>query len=227
MIIDIFLPCRSHSKRIKDKNIKKFVNKKFGLLELKIFQLLLVKYVRNIIVSTNDMRIVKYLKKLNNKKIIIDKRENKLCSSQTSTDDLINYVPKTTDAEHILWTHVTSPFFNNKQYERAIIAYKNNIQKFDSLMGVSKIQDFIYNEKKPINFNKKIEKWPRTQTLKKLFVVNNTIFINSKKNYIRYKDRIGIKPFLMEVDKIKSFDVDWPEDFMIAENIYESIYKKN
>ena len=82
--------------------------------ELKISQLLLVKYVRNIIVSTNDMKIITYLKKLNNKKIIIDKRENKLCSSQTSTDDLINYVPKTTDAEHILWTHVTSPFFNNK-----------------------------------------------------------------------------------------------------------------
>ena len=226
MIIDIFLPCRSSSQRIKNKNIKKFANKKFGLLELKISQLLLVKYVRNIIVSTNDMKIITYLKKLNNKKIIIDKRENKLCSSQTSTDDLINYVPKTTDAEHILWTHVTSPFFNNKQYERAIIAYKNNIQKFDSLMGVSKIQDFIYDEKKPINFNKKIEKWPRTQTLKKLFVVNNAIFINSKKNYIRYKDRIGTKPFLMKVEKIKSFDVDWPEDFMIAENIYESIYKK-
>jgi len=226
VIIDIFLPCRSSSKRIKNKNIKKFANKKFGLLELKISQLLLVKYVRNIIVSTNDMKIITYLKKLYNKKIIIDKRENKLCSSQTSTDDLINYVPKTTDAEHILWTHVTSPFFNNKQYERAIIAYKNNIQKFDSLMGVSKIQDFIYNEKKPINFNKKIEKWPRTQTLKKLFVVNNAIFINSKKNYIRYKDRIGIKPFLMEVDKIKSFDVDWPEDFTIAENIYESINTK-
>ena len=226
MIIDIFLPCRSSSKRIKNKNIKKFADKKFGLLELKISQLLLVKYVRNIIVSTNDMKIIKHLKKLNNKKIIIDKRENKLCSNQTSTDDLINYVPKTTNAEHILWTHVTSPFFNNKHYERAIITYKNNIQKFDSLMGVSKIQDFIYDEKKPINFNKKVEKWPRTQTLKKLFVVNNAIFINSKKNYIRYKDRIGIKPFLMEVEKIKSFDVDWPEDFIIAENIYESIYKK-
>ena len=38
--------------------------------------------------------------------------------------------------------------------------------------------------------------------------------------------RIGKSPLLLEVKKIKSFDVDWPEDFKIAENIYNSLYKK-
>ena len=93
-------------------------------------------------------------------------------------------------------------------------------------MGVTKIQDFIYDTKKPINFNKKKQKWPPTQSLRKLFVVNNSIFLTSKKNYINLNDRIGKNPFLLEIKKIKSFDVDWPEDFKIAENIYESIYKK-
>ena len=63
MIIDIFLPCRSSSARIKNKNIKKFSNKKFGLLELKISQLILVKGIRNIVVSTNDKKIINFLKK--------------------------------------------------------------------------------------------------------------------------------------------------------------------
>ena len=36
MIIDIFLPCRGSSQRIKNKNIKKFSNFKFELLEFKI-----------------------------------------------------------------------------------------------------------------------------------------------------------------------------------------------
>ena len=91
-------------------------------------------------------------------------------------------------------------------------------------MGVTKIQDFIYDEKKPINFDKKKERWPQTQSLKKLFIVNNTIFLSSKKNYVKYDDRIGKKTYLMEVKKIKSFDIDWPEDFKIAENIYESLF---
>ena len=227
MIIDIFLPCRSSSQRIRNKNIKKFSSKKFGLFELKISQLVLVKNIRNVIVSTNDKKIIQYLIKLNHEKIIIDKRKKHLCSSKTKTDTLIKYVSKITDAQHILWTHVTPTFFDNIDYDKSIDIYKKNIKKNDSLMGVSRVQEFIYDKKQPINFNKNKEKWPRTQTLKKLFVVNNAIFINSRKNYIKHKDRIGTKPYLMEIDKIKSFDVDWPHDFSIAENIYESIFKKN
>ena len=225
MKIDIFLPCRSSSVRIKNKNIKKFSNKKFGLFELKIYQLIHVKGIRKVIVSTNDKKILKYLYKNKFKKVIIDKRADNLCKSTTSTDDLIKYVPKITNSEHILWTHVTSPFFNKNDYESAIKIYKKKINSYDSLLGVSKVQDFIYDKKNPINFNKKKEKWPRTQTLKKLFMVNNAIFITSRKNYINLSDRIGKKPYLMEIEKIKSFDVDWPEDFKIAESIYEKIYK--
>ena len=224
MIIDIFLPCRSSSMRVKNKNIKRFSDKKFGLFELKISQLILVKGVRNIVVSTNDKKIINFLKKKKIKKIIIDKRPNNLCTSSTSTDQVIKYVPKIIRSDHILWTHVTSPFFDNKEYERAINIYKKNLKKYDSLMGVTKIQDFIYDEKKPINFNKEKERWPQTQSLKKLFIVNNTIFLSSKKNYVKYDDRIGKKAYLMEVKKIKSFDIDWPEDFKIAENIYESLF---
>jgi len=226
MKIDIFLPCRSSSVRIKNKNIKKFSNIKFGLFELKLAQLMLVKGVQNIIVSTNDKKILNYLKKKITKKLIIDKRPDYLCTSKVSTDELVKYVPKVIKSDHVLWTHVTSPFFQAKDYDNAIKVYKKNIKRNDSLMGVTKIQDFIYDTKKPINFNKKKQKWPPTQSLRKLFVVNNSIFLTSKKNYINLNDRIGKNPFLLEIKKIKSFDVDWPEDFKIAENIYESIYKK-
>ena len=113
----------------------------------------------------------------------------------------------------------------NKAYYNESSCTWKNIKKNDSLMGVTKIQDFIYDNKKPINFNKNKEKWPRTQTLKKLYIINNTIFISSKKNYINLDDRIGKKPHLMEIKKIKAFDIDWPEDFKIAESIYEKIYK--
>ena len=59
-----------------------------------------------------------------------------------------------------------------------------------------------------------------------MFLVNNSIFLSSRENYCKYNDRIGKKPFFMNSSKINAFDIDWPEDFTIAENIYESFYKK-
>jgi len=225
MNIDVFLPCRGSSVRIKNKNIKRFSNFKFGLLELKISQLVKIKSIKNVIVSTNDKKIINFFKKNKFKKVSVINRPNYLCGSTTSTDSLIKYVPKILKSDHILWTHVTSPFFENIDYENAIKIYKRRIKKNDSLLGVNKLQNFLFDKKKPINFNKNKEKWPRTQTLKKLYEVNNAIFITSRKNYLKYNDRIGKKPFLLEIDKIKSFDIDWPEDFLIAENIYETLYK--
>ena len=225
MNIDVFLPCRSSSVRIKNKNIKRFSNFKFGLLELKISQLIKIKSIKNVIVSTNDKKIINFFKKKKFKKVNVINRPNYLCGPTASTDSLIKYVPKILKSDHILWTHVTSPFFGNIDYENAIKIYKQKIKRNDSLLGVNKLQNFLYDKKKPINFNKNKEKWPRTQTLKKLYEVNNAIFITSRKNYLKYNDRIGKRPFLLEIDKIKSFDIDWPEDFLIAENIYETLYK--
>lgn len=223
MDISIFLPCRSSSERVINKNIKKFHNKGFGLFQLKIEQLVLIRNISKVIVSTNDRKIINFLNKKKYKNVKIDVRPDFLCSSSTSTDRLIKHVPKIIKSKHILWTHVTSPFFSTKDYEHAIDNYKKKLYHYDSLMGVTVMQDFVYNKKGPVNYNKKILKWPKTQNLKKLYVVNNSIFITSRNNYLKNNDRIGKKPYLLKTEKIKSFDIDWPEDFKIAEKIYEAI----
>ena len=66
-MISIFLPIRKGSKRIKNKNIKPLPHHKFGLTELKIYQLKKLKKKLKkkleIIVSTDCDRIKKYLLK--------------------------------------------------------------------------------------------------------------------------------------------------------------------
>jgi len=63
MIIKAFLPCRSGSQRVKNKNIRKFYNYKFGLFQLKIEQLTKINQLNEIIVSTDDFKIINFLKK--------------------------------------------------------------------------------------------------------------------------------------------------------------------
>ncbi len=218
--VKVFLPCRSGSQRVKNKNIRKFHKFKFGLVELKLIQLLKVKEINQIILSTDDLKIIRYARNIKSNKIKIDIRPKKLASSITKTDHLINYASKLFEAnDHILWTHVTSPFFDEKNYRHAIKVYKKKIKQYDTLVGANVVQDFIFDKKKPFNYNPKKTFWPNTQTLKKLYKINNTIFLTSYKSYANYKNRIGKKIFFYNVDKINSIDIDNLDDFNLSEQI--------
>lgn len=226
-MITIFLPCRSGSERIPEKNTKPFAGVEGGLLRIKLNQLIKVKKIDQIIVSTNDEKVKEFVIGLN-PKIQIDDRPNELALSSTSTDDLVRYIPQIIKEGHVLWTHVTSPFLNEDIYSEALEIYFENLKKgcFDSLMTVNRIQSFLWDEKGSFNYNREMEKWPRTQTLKELFEVNSGIFINSVEKYKELNDRIGEKPYLMNTKGYSSFDIDWPDDFSLGEMIYKKLNSK-
>jgi len=216
----VFLPCRSGSERIPNKNTKLFAGVSGGLLSIKLNTLLKTPGIDKIVVSTNDEKVIAIASAINNEKIVIDVRPEHLATSQTSTDDLIKYVPTIIQDEHILWTHVTSPFISVSSFEEAIEQYFVS-DSYDSLMTVNKVQTFLWDNNKPINYDRSVEKWPRTQTLPELFEINSGFFINSRANYLKYNDRIGDKPFLFVTEGYESVDVDWPDDFQLAEMIYK------
>jgi len=226
MKIRAFLPCRKGSERVPKKNIKPFFNYKNGLIELKLNQLLASKCIDEILLSTNDEEIISYAESLNNNKIIIHKRAENLSGSDTSTDDLILHVLDLVTDGVVLWTHVTSPFITAEVYDDAISRYFEMTEKgYDSLMTTGHVHGFLWDESGPLNYDRAIEKWPRTQTINPLHEINSGIFINSVENYQIYKDRIGQKPYLMILDKVKGFDIDWNEDFLMAECLMESLCK--
>jgi CMP-N-acetylneuraminic acid synthetase len=223
-MITVFLPCRAGSERVPNKNTKPFAEVEGGLLFLKIKELLKAKLVDTIVVSTNDNEVKKVVERFGDK-IIVDNRPEHLASSSTSTDDLIKYVPKIIKSGHVLWTHVTSPFLKAEHYDLAIKTYLKNLEEdtFDSLMSVNNLQTFLWDKNGSINYDRNKEKWPRTQTLPKLYEINSGIFINSVSKYIETLDRIGNKPFLYETKGYASFDIDWPDDFDMAELIYKHL----
>lgn len=229
--ICIFLPTREGSERVKNKNTRKFADIEGGLLSNKLNQLIDCKKINQIILSTNDLISIeignRYMKK--DSRIQVIERPNELAQSSTSLIDLVKYVPTICNSEHILWTHVTSPFVEASDYEAAIKKYLINLENgFDSLMSVKKIKNFIWD----VEINDIInrvgnEKWPRTQDLKAYFEIDSAIFLSSRNNYFEFCDRIGNSPFVFELDGYKSFDVDWEEDFNIAELIYKFLFTKN
>lgn len=221
----VFLPCRAGSERVPFKNTRDFAGIKGGLLRLKLESLAGIKEIDCIVVSTNDPEVMRIVRELNISKVRVDERPAHLATSSTSTDDLIKYVPKIIDDEHIIWTHVTSPFLSKESIVKAIHIYHDEDQ-YDSVMSVNKVQTFLWSKDGAINYDRTIEKWPRTQTIKPIFEVNSGFFISSRSNYLKLEDRIGHKPYLFETSGNEAVDIDWPEDFELAEFIYKKKYVK-
>ena len=139
------------------------------------------------------------------------------------TQKLITHAIKVIPDGHILWTHVTSPFVSSRIYDEVIKKYKSSLRKsYDSLMSVTKIKGFIWDDKKSINYNYNKIKWPRTQDIKPLNKINSAIFINSRENYIKYKNRLGKKPFMFELKRYYGLDIDDIEDFYLAEFLFKN-----
>jgi len=220
--ITCFLPCRAGSERVPKKNIKPFAQTPYGLIEIKLRQLLAATSIDEIVLSTNDCEILDYVKKLDEPKLRIHHRIEELSSSSTSTDQLILHAFDLIPKGHILWTHVTSPFIRGNHYDEMIELYLEQIKKgFDSLMTTTVIQGFLWQDEKPLNYDRDAEKWPRTQMLKPVHEINSGVFIASSEVYSKFKDRIGRNPYLHAIDDYVGFDIDWPADFVIAECLME------
>lgn len=223
MSINCFLPCRKGSERVPKKNIKPFSDISHGLIEIKLKQLIACQAIDKIFLSTNDEEILDFASSFTTDKLILHKRCDELSSSSTSTDDLVAHALELIQEGDILWTHVTSPFITSVDYETIIQHYIAALSEgYDSLMSTHLIHGFLWNEQGAINYDRTKEKWPRTQTIQPIHEINSAVFLNSAENYAAYNDRIGVKPFLYPMDKIQSFDIDWEEDFKIAEAMYQT-----
>lgn len=220
-----FLPCRRGSERVKEKNIRPFANIEGGLTRIKMEQLLACSEIDSIVMSTDDPTVADLCQKLAKdqaKPVKVCDRPAHLASSSTSTDALIEHVPEIIADGIVLWTHVTSPFVDSSIYAKTIQTYRQQTATgaYDSLMSVTKVQKFIWDQNGSVNYDRSQEKWPRTQTLPLLYEVNSAIFIAPIETYIKQQDRIGENVYLFELNGDQAMDIDWEDDFKRAEEYW-------
>lgn len=218
-MITAFLPCRTGSERVRNKNLRRFGPHRGGLLERKLLQLDASERIDRILLSTNDAMVIETALALAiDKPLIIHRREDSLASAATSTDALIIHALELVATGAMLWTHVTAPFVDGKCYDSAIQSWLTERSNgCDSLMSVTPIRSFLWSASGPLNYDRAIERWPRTQTLEPIYSVNSAIFLCPVEVMRARSDRIGVSPFLYELDAVQGMDIDWEEDFLLAE----------
>ena len=227
MSVSFFLPVRAGSERVKSKNTRPFAGIEGGLLANKLRQLSQMKKVDEIVLSTNDPDCIavgeRFAKVIPILKVL--PRPDALCSSTTNLQDLIRYVAIVTQCDHVLWGHVTTPLVHAPIYDDAIRCYLQSLKEgFDSLLSVNRFQNFLLDTSGKMVNNTTGLPWPRTQDLTPLYETNHAIFLAPRELYTEGQ-RSGVRPKLYEFDKIRAQDIDWPEDFIVCEQLY--LYLKN
>jgi CMP-N-acetylneuraminic acid synthetase len=219
-----FLPCRRGSVRVPDKNTRPFG---FGrsLLEIKLDQLADSNAISRIVVSSNDPIVLEmahaYARRCP-KPLDVDHRPDHLGASETTTDELIGYVPTIISEGHVLWTHVTSPFVEGKTYDWIVDEYWRAIEGgYDSVMTGTRIQTFLYSEQGPVNFDRGVLRWPRTQTLPVWWEINSAAFLVERDLCAALGDRVGQRPRILELDAEVAFDIDTMSQFSLGARLWE------
>ena len=213
----VILPMRKGSKRLKNKNIKK-INKK-PLYKITINKLLKIKEIKKIIVTTD------YNFKFSSKKIVVHKRPKHL-TSNCNINKAIKDVIDNFKSEHYIQLHVTSPLLKSSTIRRAILYYKKNYIKYDTLISVTPLKKRFWTDQiKPLNH--KLSDAPTTQNLKYIYEENSGFYIFSSKSFLRYNRRIGGRIKLFKISNLESFDIDTQDEFDIIKKILESENSKN
>jgi CMP-N-acetylneuraminic acid synthetase len=221
MKILALLPMKGNSERVPNKNLKDFAGKPLYHRTMEV--LLASKYIDKIAVNTDSKDIKEDIKTYFNDKVIIINRPEELVGDTVSMNKIIKYDLDNQDADIYLQTHSTNPLLKTNSINTAVekMFDFSKSGEYDSLFSVTRMQTRLYKaDGSPFNHNPK--ELLRTQDLEPLFEENSNFYIFTKSSFLKAGEkRIGLNPFMYEINKIEAMDIDEPEDFLIAEALYK------
>lgn len=217
MKVVAIVPMKLNNRRLPQKNTKTFTNGK-PLCYYILSTLLKIDIINEVYVYCSNPDIkeyipygVKYLK-----------RSESLDQDTTKMNEVLMAFADEVNADVYVMTHTTAPFISMESIEKGIDAVLS--EQYDSAFAVKKLQDFLWKDGMPFNYD--MENIPRTQDLPELYEETSGFYIY-KNEIIKDKGRrIGDNPYMVEIGEIESVDIDEPEDFEIADAIYNYMRMK-
>lgn len=214
MKIVAVVPMKLNNRRLPQKNTKAFTNGR-PLCSYILSTLLQIKEIDEIYVycSNPDIQIflpqgVRYLR-----------RSEMLDGDTVKMNEVLKCFAGDVMADIYVMTHTTAPFIGKESICKGIAAVADG--GYDSSFAVKKIQDFLWKDGKPFNYE--LDDIPRTQDLPDLYEETSGFYIYKAEVIRKLNRRIGNNPYMVEVTEIESMDIDEKEDFEIADAIYNHI----
>lgn len=228
------IPARGGSKRIPNKNIKKFLGK--PLIYHTIKAAINSKIFDKIVVSTDSKKIKNIAKKYGAEVPFI---RPKRISGDVPTEDVtvhaVNFYKKKKIEFDLVFT--LEPTYVARTAQHLKIAYNILLKKkkYDSLITVTQINErpewmwrVQNNKMKPflktfVKSGKTIMKFPSSKIFKKLYIGNSIVFACKTSSLLKYNSCVGINCYPMKLNKEYDLDLNWPEDWKRCEKAIKKI----
>lgn len=215
--ITALVPMKGHSERVPNKNLRSLCNKPLCYWILHSLQN--SSYVKDIIVDTDSIEIAECVQGYFGGVKIID-RPDEIRGDLVSMNVIIAHDLSQLPGEYFLQTHSTNPLLNSDTIDRSIELYFDRLGRYDSLFTVTRHNArFYWGDGRPINHDP--TEMLRTQDLPAIFEENSNLYIFSRESFkLSSNRRIGLKPYILEIDKLEAIDIDEEGDFLLAEILW-------
>lgn len=214
MKVVAMIPIKLNNERVPGKNIKRFSD---GTPLMSLIQKACVgaETVDEVYVYCSNPDVKDYL----HPDVKYLKRPEYLDGNGANCNDIIREFMKEISADIYIASHATGPFTRSESIDACVRAVQTD--EYDSAFLARKIQEFLWQDGTAMNFD--IQHFPRTQDLKPIYAEAPGAYVFTKETFEKYDRRVGMKPYIHEISEVESRDIDYPEDFEIANAIYMSM----
>ena len=209
MKVVAFVPIRLNSQRVEGKNLRLLGGE--PLLCHILRTLLAVETIDEVYVFCSDEAVRPYLPD----GVRFLRRSPQLDRNETLGREIYDAFTAAIDADIYILAHATSPFIRPATVAAAL--HKVTDEGYDSAFSAERLQTFAWYEGRPLNYA--LDAIPRTQDIEPVFVETSAFFIFRREIWRDLHQRIGRRPYTAVVDRLEGIDIDYPEDFALAEVI--------
>lgn len=210
------VPMKLNNRRLPQKNTKSFTNGE-PLCHYILSTLLRVDGIDEVYVYCSNPSIQEFIPK----GVKYLKRSENLDQDSTKMNEVLQSFARDVPSDVYVMTHTTAPFISVESITKGLEAVKTG--GYDSAFAAKKLQDFLWKDGRPFNYS--LDAIPRTQDLPPLYEETSGFYIYKSNVITDLNRRIGNNPFIVEVSEIESIDIDEPEDFKIADAVFNYLNK--
>lgn len=207
-----FVPIRLNSQRVSGKNLRLLGGEPLMCHILRT--LTRVEGIDEVYVFCSDEHIVELLPE----GVRFLKRSAELDRDTTLGREIYDAFTARVEADLYVLAHATSPFIRPETIAGALDKVRSG--EYDSAFSAEKIQTFAWYEGRPLNYA--LDNIPRTQTIEPVYIETSAFFIFPRELWCAHHRRIGDRPYMAVVERVEGLDIDYPEDFAMAEIIAAS-----
>lgn len=210
------LPAKGSSERVEGKNVK-------PLGGTPLFKINLKKLVSSVMINeayldTESEQLIALAKDVRCKAF---KRDPLLASNQTDGNKLLVNFAKSIDADIYVMLLCTSPFISVTTINKAVKILVEN-KRYDSVVAVRKEKFYQWKDGMP-SYN--VTNIPNSKDLNDTVIETMSLYVIRKEVLLNDECRIGRRPYLLELTHLESLDINYPDDFELAEVIHRGLHK--